>query len=153
MAGTMDMKQLMNISNMMENMYDEQKHQEREPNIILSCYGCEHLCASPLGCDHPNTMVVRWDPIRNESYRMPSIKLAVENGGVCKFFDPDAERGAGGWLKKKQKDRVTKIDSVLDQIDDDDIPIEEFLKNLEKLDDELSEEDGEKKEGDEEDDK
>jgi hypothetical protein len=92
-------------------------------------------------------MAVRWDPIRNRSYRIPSIELAVEGGGVCKFFSPHEERGAGGYIKKQQKAKVNKINNVLDQIDDDDVPIEEFLENLKNLDDELTkeEEGGDKK--------
>lgn len=146
MSGTMDMKQLMNISNMMENMYEEEQ-QNKPGAVVLSCYGCEHMVASPLLCDHPNAMVVRWDPIRNRSYRMPSIELAVENGGVCKFFNPDVERGAGGWMKKRTTkiETRTDLDDVLDQLDDDNVSIEDFMKNLDDAEDKEGGDEGDDK--------
>jgi hypothetical protein len=148
-GGTMDLSTLMNIQNVMENMYDQDQQERTMPDSpIISCYGCEFVCASPLGCGHPNTVAVRWDPIRNKSYRIPSLEICKENNGVCKFFEPDEMRGAGGHAKKKRKAKVTKIDKVLDQMDDDDIPIEEFLENLNDLHEELDEEErGEDKDG------
>jgi len=139
MTGTMDMSQLMNIQNMMENMYNEQEA-EKPRSTVLSCYGCEHMCATPISCNHPSGMAVRWDPIRNKSYRVPSFEICVEQGGMCKFFEPDEIRGAGGFIKKKHKTKVKKIDRVLDQLDDDSVPIEEFLENLSELDAELNKE-------------
>jgi hypothetical protein len=139
-TGTMDMSAMMDINNLMETMNEAEKEPQKKTATILSCYGCEHMCASPLVCDHPSGMAVRWDPVRDKSYRIPSMTICVENGGVCKFFEPDAIKGAGGYLKKKQKATVTKIDSVLDQLDDDSVPIEDFLNNLKDLDDELTKE-------------
>jgi hypothetical protein len=132
----------MNIQNQMEKMYEEGKQEAPPSSVMLACYGCEHMCASPVSCDHPVGMTVRWDPVRNRVYRMPSVELCVSEGGVCRFYDPDALRGAGAGAvqKRKQKAKVTKIDEVLDQIDDDDVPIEEFLENLKNLDEEMTRE-------------
>lgn len=155
MTGTMDMQSLMDIQRQMENMqggcggcHGEQPQQQAR--VVISCDGCEHMCASPAECIHPVSMSVRWDPIKEKSYRMPSIELCISEGGMCKFYDPDTERGAGtiAITKRKNKAKVTKIDSVLDQIDDDDVPIEEFLENLKNLDEEMTKEErGEENDG------
>lgn len=148
MTGTLDLQALMNIQKTMENMYDQEQESRPPDSPIMACYGCEFMCASPLTCGHPSTVAVRWDPIRNKSYRIPSFTMCKENGGACKFFEPDEVRGAGGFAKAKAKKTVVKIDKVLDQIDDDDIPIEDFLENLSDLNEELDKEErGEEEDG------
>jgi len=157
-TGTMDMQSLMDIQKQMENMQGGgcggcHVEPEQTSRIVISCDGCEHMCASPVGCTHPVSMSVRWDPIKAKSYRMPSIELCISEDGMCKFYDPDTERGAGtiAITKRKNKAKVTKIDNVLDQIDDDDVPIEEFLENLKNLDDEMTKEERGEDEDDTED--
>jgi hypothetical protein len=154
-TGTMDMQSLMDMSRQMENMQGgcggcHNEPAEQPARVVISCDGCEHMCASPVECVHPVSMSVRWDPIRNRAYRMPSIELCISEGGMCRFYDPDTERGAGtiAIKKRKNKAKVTKIDEVLDQIDDDNVPIEDFLENLRNLDDELNKEErGEEDDG------
>lgn len=147
----MDMQALMDIQNQMGKAQGEvQQEPERPTPVLLACYGCEHMCASPVSCEHPVGMSVRWDPVRNKVYRMPSLELCIAEGGVCRFYDPDVHRGAGSAAveKRKHKETVTKIDDVLNQIDDDSVPITEFLDNLRDLDDEMTKEErGKEKDG------
>lgn len=141
----MDPSQMLLMQQLMDKMYGGQEEEDSRPStVIIACYGCEHLCASPLGCGHPSTVVVRWDKYTDKSYRMPSVAGCIRKNGECNFFEPDRERGLGyaQTTKARRKARVTKIDGVLDKLDDDNVDIEEFLKDLSDLDDELNKEDG-----------
>lgn len=141
----MDPTQLLLMQQMLGKMYsDQQDENERPSTVVIACYGCEHLCASPLSCGHPATVVVRWDKFNDRSYRMPSIEGCIRKNGECNFYTPDEHTGLGyaQSAKGQQKARVTKIDSVLNKLDDDDCDIEDFLEDLKNLDDELNREDG-----------
>lgn len=124
---------------------------EEPKRLAPPCYGCSFLCASPFSCTHPAGMVVRWDPIRNHTYRLPSVELVHRTGDLCSFYEPDEERGAEfaavqrkmRKIKKVEHDKkVDKIDSVLDKLDDENVSIDEFMKELEELADDLDVEEG-----------
>ena len=87
---------------------EEEKKEEKKGPVAPSCYGCLHLLASPcMNCYHPNSIKILWDPIRNKSYRLPSIALCMEHGGVCKFYEPSPERGAEYSILEQYK-KITK---------------------------------------------
>lgn len=141
----MDPTQMMMMQQMLGTLQEEKdKEAERPSTVIIACYGCEHLCASPLSCGHPSTVVVRWDKYNEKSYRMPSIDGCVMKNGACNFFEPDPQRGLGyaQTVKAKKQARVSKIDNVLNKLDDENCDINEFLAELKNLDDELNREDG-----------
>jgi hypothetical protein len=130
---------------------------EAPKRLAPPCYGCSYMCASPFTCTHPGGMIVRWDPIRNHSYRLPSIELCNKSEGMCQFYEPDKERGAEyRYMKMKQKENdprdknTRRIEEVMAKIDDDNVSIDEFVDELQNLSDELGtdfevpEEDGDK---------
>lgn len=132
----------------MLNLMNHPDEQEAPKRLAPPCYGCSYLCASPFECTHPGGLMVRWDPIRNHTYRLPSVDLCrTSDTGMCQFYEPDEERGAEyAYLKRKiQKEhtkKVTKIDEVLDKINDDDVSVEDFIDQLTDLSEELDLEDG-----------
>ena len=119
---------------------EEEKKEEKQGPAAPSCYGCVHMVASPmLDCIHPNSVRVLWDPIRNRSYRVPSILLCKEHGGVCKFYEPSPERGVEYSIMKeyeesakKRESRVSiddKVDLLMDDLLKDDI-LDKFMDRL-----------------------
>ncbi len=124
---------------------------EAPKRLAPPCYGCSFMCASPFTCTHPGGMSVRWDPIRNHSYRLPSVELCNKSEGMCQFYEPDKERGAEyGYMKKKQAEekpskKRSRIDEVMAKIDDDKVSVDDFISELTQLSEDLGiEEDGDK---------
>ena len=118
----------------------KEQEQKSTASVKPPCYGCEHLIASPFGCSHPNSIKVIWDPINNRSYRLPSVEMCAQKGGMCQFYDPHIHRGAEykEVQKKKKKDAYHKkhakdIDPVLAKAGDPSMTAEEFVKELEML--------------------
>jgi len=124
---------------------EEEKKEERPGPAAPSCYGCAHFLASPvMECYHPNSIKVLWDPVRNKSYRLPSIPLCREQGGICRFYDPSPERGAEYSIlkeyekleasKRKDKESLRTINDRTDTL------IENLKKegNLDKFMDDLN---------------
>jgi hypothetical protein len=139
----MNMTQLFMMQQMLTESQDKQEEQRPSP-VVIACYGCGYMCASPISCSHPSTIAIRWDMYNDRSYRVPSIEGCIKQSGACQFFEPDEKTGLGysSSPKAQRKVRGTKIDSVLDKLDDDNCNIHEFLKDLQNLDEELNREDG-----------
>jgi len=142
------------------NPYDEQETKEEEEKrgpAAPACYGCKYMVASPmLDCIHPNSLRVLWDPIRDRSYRVPSIFLCREHDGLCQFYEPSPERSAEYSIQKEIKNYYDKkelppmkerVDALVKQLEKEDT-LNEFLDTLnahmrEDLDKEYEEEDEE----------
>lgn len=133
---------------------EEEKEEEKKGPAAPSCYGCVYMVASPtLDCTHPNSIRVLWDPIRNKSYRVPSILLCREHNGVCQFYKPSPTRSAEYSLQKeleKARDLPPmreRVDALIKQLEREDT-LNEFLDTLnihlrEDIDKEYEEEDEE----------
>lgn len=67
----------------------EQANTELPKLLVPVCYGCLHLNASSLSCNHPETINLLWDVFRGFSYRLPSVYMCHRMNGFCKFFYPD----------------------------------------------------------------
>lgn len=115
---------------------EEQKEEQIPKSVTPSCYGCVHMVASPmLDCVHPNSVRVLWDAIRNRSYRLPSVPLCRERGGICKYYDPSPERGVEYTIIQRQQEGKKKQTVGMDQIISnliDDGEVDKFLGMLNK---------------------
>lgn len=139
----MDFQQM----SMMAEAAEAEQRRMDEKRVTIPCYGCNHLCASPMDCTHPGGMSVKWDPVRNRTYRLPSISLCLSERGMCKHYEPHAQRGAE-FAAIQQKlagqehaDKVTRIDTVLDKAGDGETDIEDFIDEITKLAEDLEAED------------
>lgn len=98
---------------------EEEKAKEvRKGPAAPSCYGCKFMVASPmLDCCHPTSLRVLWDPIRNKSYRIPSIMVCREQQGLCSFYEPSSICGAEYFMHKELEEvKNAQLGSVNAQV-------------------------------------
>ena len=105
-----------------QSYQDEPEEEKREilRPAAPSCYGCKYMVASPmLDCCHPTSIRVLWDPVRNRSYRIPSISICREQAGICKFYEPSSVCGAEYFIQKEVEDAEKKMGkgSIDDRVD------------------------------------
>lgn len=101
-------------------LYEEEKEEQQEipKHAAPSCYGCKYMVASPtLDCCHPTSLRLAWDPVRNRTYRVPSIRLCREQNGLCKFYEPSPQRGAEYFMHKEIEETLRKAVSTEDRVD------------------------------------
>lgn len=122
---------------------EEQQEQQLERRVTIPCYGCAHMCASPVACAHPNSLSVRWDPVRKKPYRLPSLELCYTESGLCKFYEPHEERGAeykvvqSKILKTKHQKKSAEIDDSISKLSNGDSTIDDFIEEITKLSEEM----------------
>lgn len=120
----------------MMGLYDmfgeEEERRRRMRPAAPSCYGCEYVVASPtLDCTHPNNIAVRWDSFRNKTYRIPSVSMCIESGGMCNHYRPSKECGAEYEIEQAF-DKLSSMREMDRMVSDliDTGKVDEFLKKL-----------------------
>ncbi|NIW52135.1 MAG: hypothetical protein GWN17_07920 [Candidatus Korarchaeota archaeon] len=81
---------------------------ERPTPVVCVCYGCKHLVASPIFCNHPESCVVRFDWVREFTYKLPSVEMCCRSGNRCTYYEPDTKKSADFDEKGKAKDEKIK---------------------------------------------
>ena len=115
---------------------EEAEQKKENARVTIPCYGCTHMCASPVSCVHPNGISVRWDPIRNKPYRLPSLELCHVEGGLCNFYEPDEDRGADYKVAQKKKLRSAKrkaseeFDDSVNKLSNGESTLDDFIDEI-----------------------
>lgn len=126
----------------------EEAKKERGGRVTIPCYGCAHLCASPFECVHPNSMCVRYDPIRKQPYRLPSVELCYEETELCKFYEPHEKHGAEYIAAQKKMLRAKKqkysedMDEAIDKFGEGSQSLDDFIAEIEELTKDIDELEG-----------
>lgn len=87
---------------------------ERPAPPVCVCYGCKYLVASPMFCDHPEACVVRFDMVRQFTYKLPSVEMCCRSGNRCTYYEPDRDKSVDFEEKdEEQKEKDEKIKNLI----------------------------------------
>ena len=112
-----------------QQQHGEEEEREMPQPTTPACYGCEHMVASPFGCEHPSALMIKWDPMTQKTYRMPSVERCKYMGGICKYYEPSKECGYEYFMMKEIEEGKDRIQLMVDEIVKDG-KVNEFLKRL-----------------------